>query len=143
MPPPQKTMMQAPLHWSDDKRGAEDSNTSHQQTKFTLLASARAPKYQPPSTMKSQPPPVPYSSKPVPYQNGDDNTETTYAITCSSDVCHMGNGTCPRATRLQDGSILGTHTAFQASENIIVTVRSIDDGMSWSPFGEVSLPTLY
>lgn len=56
---------------------------------------------------------------------------------CSTDICHMGYGTYPRATRLQDGSLLGTHTAFYNSENIIVTTKSTDDGMSWNPFGEV------
>jgi len=56
---------------------------------------------------------------------------------CSSDLCHMGHGTYPRATRLQDGSLLGTHTAFHNGENVIVITRSTDDGVTWSPFGEV------
>jgi hypothetical protein len=56
---------------------------------------------------------------------------------CTTELCHMGHGTYPRATRLQDGSILGTHTAFQNGENVIVTTKSTDEGLSWSPFGEV------
>ena len=61
----------------------------------------------------------------------------TMEFTCSSEPSHMGRGTYPRATRLQDGSILGTHTEFQDWENVIVTTRSIDDGMTWVPHGEV------
>jgi hypothetical protein len=56
----------------------------------------------------------------------------------SEQPVHMGHGTYPRATRLQDGSILGTYTAFQNGQNVIVTTKSTDDGMTWSGLGEVS-----
>jgi hypothetical protein len=50
----------------------------------------------------------------------------------------MGDGTYPRATRLQDGSILGVHTSFHGGTNVIVATRSTDEGTSWSPVGEVT-----
>jgi hypothetical protein len=51
----------------------------------------------------------------------------------------MGEGTYPRATRLKDGWILGVHTSFQGDLNIIITVRSVDNGAAWSPVSEVCL----
>ncbi|KAE9372527.1 glycoside hydrolase family 93 protein [Stipitochalara longipes BDJ] len=57
---------------------------------------------------------------------------------CSSEASHMGCGTYPRATRLQDGSILGTHTEFHNGQNVIVTTKSTDDGVTWVPHGEVA-----
>jgi hypothetical protein len=56
-----------------------------------------------------------------------------------SSLNTMAHGTYPRATRLQDGSILGVHTAFQGGTNIIAVVRSTDNGLTWSPVGEVCL----
>ncbi|KAN0110690.1 glycoside hydrolase family 93 protein [Hyaloscypha variabilis] len=57
---------------------------------------------------------------------------------CSSEPSHMGRGTFPRATRLQDGSILGTHTEFHDGENVIVTTKSTNNGNTWVPYGEVT-----
>lgn len=50
----------------------------------------------------------------------------------------MGEGTYPRATKLQDDSILGVHTSFHNGTNIITATRSLDNGMTWSPVGEVT-----
>jgi hypothetical protein len=55
-----------------------------------------------------------------------------------SQLNTIGPGTYPRATRLQDGSILGVHTTFQNGANIIVATRSLDQGVSWNPVGEVT-----
>ena len=49
----------------------------------------------------------------------------------------MADGTYPRATRLQDGSILGVHTSFQSGQNVIAAVRSTDNGVTWTFVGEV------
>ncbi|KAF4631021.1 hypothetical protein G7Y89_g7115 [Cudoniella acicularis] len=65
------------------------------------------------------------------------NNKKMEEFACSSDLCHMGHGTYPRATRLNDGSLLGTHTALQNGENVIVTTRSTDEGLNWRGFGEV------
>ncbi|KAL8641893.1 MAG: hypothetical protein Q9228_001367, partial [Teloschistes exilis] len=50
----------------------------------------------------------------------------------------MGAGTYPRAARLRDGSMLGVYTAFESGYNIIRTVKSTNNGASWSPLGEVA-----
>lgn len=50
----------------------------------------------------------------------------------------IGDGTYPRATRLQDGSILGVHTAFQGGANIISATRSLDHGVTWTPVSEIT-----
>ncbi|KAI4236033.1 MAG: hypothetical protein L6R40_006279 [Gallowayella cf. fulva] len=50
----------------------------------------------------------------------------------------LGAGTYPRATRLRDGSILGVYTAFQSGSNVLLTVRSTNNGASWSPVGEIT-----
>jgi hypothetical protein len=50
----------------------------------------------------------------------------------------IGEGTYPRATRLQDGSILGVHTTFQGGANAIIATRSLDQGVTWKPVGEVT-----
>jgi hypothetical protein len=50
----------------------------------------------------------------------------------------IGEGTYPRATRLQDGSILGVHTTFQGGANAIVATRSLDHGVTWKQVGEVT-----
>lgn len=55
-----------------------------------------------------------------------------------SQLNTIGPGTYPRATRLQDGSILGVNTAFQNGANIIVATRSLDQGVTWTPVGEVT-----
>ncbi|KAI9878377.1 MAG: hypothetical protein M1830_001082 [Pleopsidium flavum] len=54
----------------------------------------------------------------------------------SGSAVSMGAGTYPRATLLNDGSIIGAYTAFQGSENIITLVSSKDSGASWQPLGE-------
>jgi hypothetical protein len=85
-------------------------------------------------------PPVPYYTYPMGSENGkvEQNDKVRYTTICSSNLCHMGRGTYPRATRLHDGSILGTYTAFNSGKSIIATTKSIDDGLRWTPFGEVS-----
>ena len=50
----------------------------------------------------------------------------------------MGSGTYPRATRLHDGSILGVYTAFQSGNNVLLTVKSTNNGASWSAVGEIT-----
>ncbi|KAI9663523.1 MAG: hypothetical protein M1831_002532 [Alyxoria varia] len=49
----------------------------------------------------------------------------------------MGSGTYPRATLLEDGSLLGTFSTSSGSSRAIVTVTSTDSGSTWSPLGEV------
>lgn len=46
-----------------------------------------------------------------------------------------GPSTYPRCTRLADGSLLGTYTLFENGQNVLAIVRSIDNGMSWHPWG--------
>ncbi|KAK7185680.1 hypothetical protein DPSP01_007446 [Paraphaeosphaeria sporulosa] len=46
-------------------------------------------------------------------------------------------GTYPRAVRLADNSLLGVYTASGGGNRTITTVRSTDDGASWSPLGQV------
>ncbi|KAL8678191.1 MAG: hypothetical protein Q9186_005445 [Xanthomendoza sp. 1 TL-2023] len=50
----------------------------------------------------------------------------------------LGAGTYPRATRLRDNSILAVYTAFQSGSNVLLTVRSTNNGLSWSPVGEIT-----
>jgi hypothetical protein len=50
----------------------------------------------------------------------------------------IGDGTYPRATRLQDGSILGVHTTFHDGANVIVATRSLDNGVTWARVGEIT-----
>ncbi|KAL8661902.1 MAG: hypothetical protein Q9202_005184 [Teloschistes flavicans] len=50
----------------------------------------------------------------------------------------VGAGTYPRATRLRDGSMLGVYTAFESGYNIIRTVKSTNNGASWSSLGEIA-----
>ena len=59
--------------------------------------------------------------------------------TLSGSPATMGPGTYPRATRLQDNSILGTFAEHTADgEAIITIVRSTDNGDSWSRIGETT-----
>jgi hypothetical protein len=53
----------------------------------------------------------------------------------------FGAGTYPRATRLQDGSLLGGYTSTTGTNpvtNIINVVRSTDGGATWAHWGEVT-----
>lgn len=50
----------------------------------------------------------------------------------------MGAGTYPRANFLKDGSILGAYTAFENGNNVIRTVKSTDNGASWTALGSVA-----
>ncbi|KAL8734501.1 MAG: hypothetical protein Q9166_001401 [cf. Caloplaca sp. 2 TL-2023] len=50
----------------------------------------------------------------------------------------LGSGTYPRATRLRDGSILGVYTAFQSGANVLLTVRSTNNGATFTPHGEIT-----
>ncbi|RPB17147.1 neuraminidase [Morchella conica CCBAS932] len=67
-------------------------------------------------------------------------TTLTHAVSPSLDgaAVSMGSGTYPRATRLSDNSLLGVTTTFSSGTNIITIVRSTDDGLSWTPHGEVT-----
>ncbi|KAL8756834.1 MAG: hypothetical protein Q9199_002644, partial [Rusavskia elegans] len=50
----------------------------------------------------------------------------------------IGAGTYPRATRLRDGTILGVYTAFQSGSNVLLTVRSTNNGATFTPLGEIT-----
>ncbi|KAL9596201.1 MAG: hypothetical protein Q9219_005953 [cf. Caloplaca sp. 3 TL-2023] len=50
----------------------------------------------------------------------------------------LGGGTYPRATRLQDGSILAVYTAFQSGNNVLLAATSTNNGASWSTLGEIT-----
>ncbi len=50
----------------------------------------------------------------------------------------MGAGTYLRANFLKDGSILGVYTAFDNGNTVIRTVKSTDNGASWTALGSVS-----
>jgi hypothetical protein len=67
---------------------------------------------------------------------------TTFAHAASPSLdgaaVSMGGGTYPRATRLSDNSLLGVTTTFSSGTNIITIVRSTDDGLTWTPHGEVT-----
>ena len=43
----------------------------------------------------------------------------------------IGAGTYPRATKLSDGTLLGTYTAFEGGNNIIRIILSTDNGQTW------------
>ena len=47
------------------------------------------------------------------------------------------DGTYPRAVRLADNSLLGVYTASGGGNHTLTTVKSTDNGASWSPLGEV------
>lgn len=56
------------------------------------------------------------------------------------------SGTYPRAVRLADNSLLGVYTANGGGNRTITTVKSTDNGASWSSLGEVvskSLDTMW
>lgn len=55
-----------------------------------------------------------------------------------SAVVFGQGGTYPRATRLSDGSLLGIYTHFESGNSTLTTVKSTDNGASWSPFGIVT-----
>ncbi|PSN72250.1 neuraminidase, partial [Corynespora cassiicola Philippines] len=56
----------------------------------------------------------------------------------SGDAVVFGEGgTYPRATRLSDGSLLGVYTHFASGNSTITTVKSTDNGASWTPLGIV------
>jgi hypothetical protein len=74
----------------------------------------------------------------IAHKPGPSSTPTTGGGDIERQLNVMGDGTYPRATRLQDGSILGVHTSFQGGTNVIVATRSTDEGISWSPVGEVT-----
>jgi hypothetical protein len=42
------------------------------------------------------------------------------------------SGTYPRATRLADGTLLGIYTQFQGGNSTLTTVRSTDNGATWT-----------
>ncbi|KAF2186352.1 glycoside hydrolase family 93 protein [Zopfia rhizophila CBS 207.26] len=48
------------------------------------------------------------------------------------------SGTYPRATRLSDGSLLGVYTHFNSGNHTITTLKSTDNGASWSVLGTVN-----
>jgi hypothetical protein len=50
----------------------------------------------------------------------------------------FGGGTYPRATRLSDGSLLGVYTAFTNGNNVLTTVKSTDNGASWTSLGSIT-----
>ncbi len=58
--------------------------------------------------------------------------------TLTGSPVSLGAGTYPRATRLRDGSILAVYTAFQSGSNVLLTVRSTNNGGSFTPFGEIT-----
>lgn len=51
----------------------------------------------------------------------------------------MGTGTYPRATFLQDGSLLGCYTASSGGNSILTTAKSTDNGASWSDIGVIAV----
>ncbi|KAK3673783.1 hypothetical protein LTR78_006337 [Recurvomyces mirabilis] len=54
-----------------------------------------------------------------------------------------GNGAYPRATILQDGSVLGVYTGSDGTNNILTLVSSTDSGSSWHEIGTAaSRPTI-
>lgn len=55
----------------------------------------------------------------------------------SGSAVVFGAGTYPRATRLADGTLLGTYTGSSKGESIIKTCKSTDDGKTWSDLGVV------
>lgn len=55
----------------------------------------------------------------------------------------FGQGTYPRANSLSDpslpvGSIIGTYTAFNDGDNVLISVMSNDTGNSWQEIGEIT-----
>jgi hypothetical protein len=48
------------------------------------------------------------------------------------------NGTYPRATYINDGTLLGCYTAHRGTQIAINTVLSTDNGSTWSDWGSVS-----
>ncbi|KAL8924273.1 MAG: hypothetical protein Q9172_002746 [Xanthocarpia lactea] len=58
--------------------------------------------------------------------------------TLTGSPVSLGAGTYPRATRLRDGSILAVYTAFQSGSNVLLTVRSTNNGGTFTPLGEIT-----
>lgn len=54
-----------------------------------------------------------------------------------SAVVFGASGTYPRATRLSDNSLLGIYTQTSGGNHILQTVRSTNNGASWTPLGIV------
>ena len=50
----------------------------------------------------------------------------------------MGGGTYPRATLLNDGSLLGAYTGFGGGNNVLTVVKSTNRGTTWSEIGTVA-----
>ena len=65
----------------------------------------------------------------------------TKRSTLSGAPAVIGSGTYPRANKLNDGSVLGVYTAFSGGNNVIMTVKSTDNGASWNYLGEVTRGT--
>lgn len=52
-------------------------------------------------------------------------------------VVFGADGTYPRAERLADGSLLGVYTHHGGGNTTITTVKSTDNGASWTPIGKI------
>ncbi|KAF5355555.1 hypothetical protein D9758_006309 [Tetrapyrgos nigripes] len=50
----------------------------------------------------------------------------------------MGSGTYPRATRLANGNLLGVFTGHSGDNTVLTTVRSTDNGASWTQIGSIA-----
>lgn len=59
------------------------------------------------------------------------------AITSAAVPMYHTKGTYPRCTRLNDGSLMGAHTAFEDGISILTITRSTNNGASWERIGEV------
>jgi hypothetical protein len=67
------------------------------------------------------------------------STVLAQAPSKSGDAVVFGaSGTYPRATFLMDGSMLGTYTHFEGGFTSLFTVRSTDNGVSWSVIGSIA-----
>lgn len=49
----------------------------------------------------------------------------------------IAQGVHPRATQLQNGSLLGTYVAFRDNATIIIIIDSHDEGITWNEIGWV------
>ncbi|KAH8696244.1 Sialidase [Talaromyces proteolyticus] len=58
-------------------------------------------------------------------------------VTISGSPSVMGNGSYPRATYINDKSLLGCYQGMQDGILSIQTVRSTDNGTTWSPWSTV------
>ncbi|CAN8097639.1 unnamed protein product [Discula destructiva] len=94
-----------------------------------------------PPEQASGPGPTPASDSLANSKSSDklpDVLHATGRILADERILHQGRASYPRLTRLLDGSILLAFTRFEAQTRILTVERSVDNGRTFKPWGEIT-----